>query len=283
MPSFSRTARLGVVAAALAGVFALPSAASAAPCTEVRDTAGSAYNVRLCGVSDVDQFRSGLHADGAAFCGPASLYNTLHYMRTVIGAPISQKSLGPIPDPVTGSHASATSWLWYLGVWAGQNGSSGADNRNAFNMSLFDAQDKGWTFSSYGVDSNAVPEFGYEIAKAQRNAPVQIWYGRYTQNASGWVRNGGHIVTVVGVSGTIGSGQVQLQITDPSRTSEAEQNLETQSAPLVHTVTLKKRILTYGVFGSDSYKKYTRYELSGPTWGPGAMVEGFNAFKATKP
>ena len=92
--------RTAAIAAAVAAALALPGIASAdtpaytptlsltAPCTENRDTSGTQYDVRLCDVTDIDQFRSGLENDGGAYCGPTSLFNSLMYLATEVGAPI---------------------------------------------------------------------------------------------------------------------------------------------------------------------------------------------------
>ncbi len=71
MNRFAKIAILTATAALTAGVLA-PTQASADGvvignvCSEVGDTAGASYNVKLCDVTDVDQFRVNLPKNGNA-------------------------------------------------------------------------------------------------------------------------------------------------------------------------------------------------------------------------
>ncbi len=83
------------------------------------------------------------------------------------------------------------------------------------------AKASGWTVNRGGISTDSTPEFGLEIAKRLRHAPVQLWYGRYVLNADNThTRTGGHAVTVIAAKGDVGSGKVELTLHDPGRAAD---------------------------------------------------------------
>ena len=224
MSLFTRLATIAAVAASLAA----PSVASAdsinfptggitAPCSEIRDT-DSTYNVRLCGVPDVDQFRTGLAGNGGAHCGPTSLFNIMYYLGKQVGAPLGD-GLG---DKITefnpanpATYYNTTIQIDKLGTAAkvDEDSSTAADNRAAFKAYGAASDDTGWSYNTGSVDSDSIAEFGYELAKRLRHAPAQMWYGRYNsaRTSTGTIvhRDGGHAITIVSAKRTVGSGEVR--------------------------------------------------------------------------
>lgn len=304
----NRIARLAGLAAtaALTGSLLAPSAAHAdgivlqAGCSEYKDTAGTAYEVRLCDVTDVDQFRYNLPGNGNAYCGPGSLYNILYYLEEHKGLKSRIASGGESMTAYSPYDADdqdeVTAWLGWLGWAAGMGPSSGgtgsAELREAFDLATSKAQSEGWTAASGGIATDTTPEFGYEIAKRLRNAPVQIWYGRYTQNADlSLNRTGGHIVTVVSAKGSIGSGKVELTLADPGRAGDHNTGdyLGTQSATRYEKVTLYRMAINRRITPSDGSAPYNEQhtywrllgeEYTGSTY---QFVEGLNWFAAAPP
>lgn len=300
----SRPAARTLAILGLAAGFAFPGAASAetpayttptqisTPCSELRDVTGPDYDVRLCGVTDVDQFRNDLVGDGSSHCGPGSLFNTLHYIGKR-GAPVGTSGMKIADaDPLDPADYDLTSlWLYGLGEAAGgvggdDGGSTLGDNRGAFDVMTEQAKANGWTFDRGETTPAAAPEFGYELAKRLRAAPVQMLYGRYHQAVAfnapsgGYTRDGGHIVTVVSAKGSIGSGKVELKLHDPGRAADHKigNYLDTQSQYRLETVTLTR--VTVQINGAMK----TTWELKGENYQASTrqFVEGFNWFGVVK-
>lgn len=307
MSLFTRLATIAAVAASLAA----PSVASAdsinfptggitAPCSEIRDT-DSTYNVRLCGVPDVDQFRTGLAGNGGAHCGPTSLFNIMYYLGKQVGAPLGD-GLG---DKITefnpanpATYYNTTIQIDKLGTAAkvDEDSSTAADNRAAFKAYGAASDDTGWSYNTGSVDSNSIAEFGYELAKRLRHAPAQMWYGRYNsaRTSTGTIvhRDGGHAITIVSAKGTVGSGEVELTAMDPGRAPDHQVGsyLDTQSPYTLQTIKLTKVSLNevYSVGPNKvSIRKVTRWKLSGPSYDPNnpvkAMAESFSWYSAAPP
>lgn len=283
-----RTARIAIAiaAASAAAALALPSAASAAGCTETHDTSAPTYNVSLCGVSDIDQFRTGLPSNGNSFCGPGSLYNVLNGMYHRQGLP---SNIGIVSMATAdASYYWGTAFVNGLGTYAGgsEDGTSAGDNRTAFKKATANADANGWNLATGVVDTMTTLEFGHAIAQRLDKAPVQMWYGRYSQSDNGFYleRNGGHIVTVVSAKGSTGTGQVELLLHDPGRAADhgIGDYLDTQSAPRLEKVTLKR--VAFNVMKDGVVEIRYRWELTGDNYigATRQMVEGFNWFSATK-
>jgi hypothetical protein len=305
MSVFTRLATVTAVAAALAA----PSVASAdsvispggvitAPCSEIRDT-DSTYNVRLCGVPDVDQFRTGLAGNGGAHCGPTSLFNVMYYLGKQVGAPLGD-GLG---DKITefnpanpATYYNTTIQIDKLGTAAKMDagGSKAVNNQEAFKTYGAASDDTGWSYATGAVDSNDTAEFGHELAKRLTRAPVQLWYGRYTQAGGRYYRDGGHAITIVSAKGTVGSGEVELTAMDPGRAPDHQVGdyLNNQSPYTLQTLKLKKITFTEAVEiykGGPLYKfvQRTRWQISGPSYEPAngttGMAEAFIWYSATPP
>lgn len=210
-------------------------------CAEQKDVTGPQYAVNLCDVTDVDQFRTNLAAKGNSHCGPASLYNAMFYLGEHKGLPMRVTPNGQLLteyDPaVPADYDAVTAWLGWLGYKAGMDPDGGsttrAGNRAAFDAATVGAKASGWTVNRGGTDTDDVPEFGLEIAKRLKQAPVQLSYGRYVLNADKThTRTGGHAVTVVAAKGDVASGKVELTLHDPGRAADHKSPgyLDTQSA-----------------------------------------------------
>jgi len=310
MSLFTRLATIAAVAATLAA----PSAASAnsvmspggiitAPCSEIRDT-DSTYNVRLCGVTDIDQFRSGLAGNGNAYCGPSSLYNVMQYIGKQVGAPLQNAFGDKISEynPHNPSHyLNVTDQLWQLGEnigWLETGGTSAEANRETYMDYASYSDNTGWSYDTDAVSTNSTAEFGYELAKRLRYAPVQLWLGRYKDRpTTGSVavkrRDGGHGITVVSAKGTVGSNEVELTVMDPAEAPDHEVGnyLDTQSPATLETVKLKKVTFTESILDAEAktitFKQVTRWQMSGPKYDPAGgttkMAEAFSWYNAAPP
>jgi hypothetical protein len=305
MSVFTRLAAIAAVAATLAA----PSVASAdsvvsttgvitAPCSEIRDT-DSTYNVRLCGVTDIDQFRSGLAGNGNAHCGPSSLYNVMQYIGKQVGAPL-QNPFGDLIteyNPHNPSHyLNVTNQLWQLGEdigWLETGGTSATANRNTYMDYASYSDDTGWSYDTGAVSTTDTPDFGYELAKRLRHAPVQLWFGRYTAHLNGTKRRtGGHGITVVSAKGTAGSNEVELTVMDPAEAPDhgVGTYLNTQSPATLETLKLKKVSFIESVLDEKAktitLRQITRWQMSGPQYDPTTttkMAEIFSWYNAAPP
>lgn len=304
MKRYSLSALAGLTAAA--AIF--PTAAAHADqlpiaplCAEQRDTTGTQYAVNLCDVTDVDQFRTHLAAKGNSHCGPASLYNAMFYLGEHKGLPMRITPNGQLLteyDPaVPADYDPVTVWLGWLGYKAGMGanggGSSASENRAAFDAATVGAKASGWTVNRGGTGTDGTPEFGLEIAKRLRQAPVQLWYGRYVLNADNThTRTGGHAVTVVAAKGDVGSGKVELTLHDPGRAADhkAAGYLDTQSATRDEKVTLYRVAINVKSTPEDpnetpTIKQHTYWRLFGENYVGDTFqyVEAINWFEAAPP
>lgn len=301
-----RYASLALLAGITASITFAPAVAHAdlpvtPACSELRDTVGNQYSVRLCDVTDVDQFRETLAGKGYTHCGPTSLYNALYYLNEHKGIPARVTANGyditeyDPSDPADYHQVSA--WVGWLGAQAGMgpkpDGSSAKENRAAFDAATATAKSYGYHVASGGVGANSTPEFGLAIAQRLANAPVQLWYGRYKDNGDGTLtRTGGHAVTVVSAKGSLASGRVDLALADPGRAADHDQPgfLDTQSSTRYETVTLVKKTITEKVVPEAPARPYTQVrtywhvegERYGGTTGTG-YAEAFNWFEGAPP
>ncbi|MGW4206348.1 hypothetical protein ACWEIJ_00045 [Lentzea sp. NPDC004789] len=282
-----------------------PIAAQPAPCATASDLTGPDFNVRKCGVSDVDQFRTGLDANGNAYCGPASLYNVLHYWSHVKGAPVGW---GPTKvnylDPLKPSdYDLVTGSIYRIGSDAQYNGGTNLTNlRTAWDSATKLARDAGWQTSRGVVSTNDNPDFAGDLARKLNEGPLQLVYGRYKNGplSDTLQRTGGHIVTVVSATGSFGGNTIKLKLADPGRAADHGDGdyLDTQSAYEALDVTLTKRhFLQYSPVADDkntaedesqqpgTYTWVDRWELTGTRYVSDTtrqMVEGFNWFDMAK-
>ncbi|WP_018349419.1 hypothetical protein [Longispora albida] len=298
---------LGISVAVVApGVAATGTAAQAditfpPACGEVRDTTATAsapgFEVKLCGVTDVDQLRVDLIGNGNTHCGPATVYNTLNYIGKKHNLPIT---MGPNGTPMNQTNpASAagfdatTAWLGWLGLAAGQGWDGGSTsmygNRKSFDEATAKARAAGHQFARGQIDTADTPEFGHELAKKLSYAPVQMVFGRYSMtNTNAWKRTGGHFVTVVQAKGSIGTGKVELLVHDPAAAPDHGTTgyLETQSPYRLETITLERK--TVLVTGTDAegdiiFAYRTVWELTGPSYGGTKFVEALNWYAYLPP
>ena len=299
-----------IAAAALTAVVA-PATAVAdpiigqpAPCVGAADLTGPDFNVRKCGVSDVDQFRAGLENNGSAYCGPTSLYNVLHYWAHVKGAPVGwlTTKVSKLDPKDQTDYNVITNSIGRIGVDAKYNGGTSLTNlRTAWDIATKPARDAGWQTSRGVVSTNDHPDFAGDLARKLNEGPLQLVYGRYKEGPSSGSlqRSGGHIVTVVSATGSFGGNTIQLKLADPGRAWDHGDGdyLKTQSEYEALDVTLTKRtFLQYSPVADDentaedeslepgTYKWVTRWELTGPRYvgTTRQMVEGFNWFDMAK-
>jgi hypothetical protein len=307
-----------LVVAALAAAAVAPAAAQAdvlaLPAQQcVKDTTGPQYDVRLCGVTDVDQFRTGLPGStpGNSYCMPSSYFNVLRYFAKQVGVPMTFGIAGIDPaDPA--DYTKTTQALGWISIMSGGDPASGSGSYSgeltAWDTFTSYAASKGWAFDRGTHSATADEDFGYELAKRLRHGPVQIGYKRWTQGTpSGggvWNYSGsGHATTVVGAQGTVGAGEVKLLLADPGRAPDHNTGdwLNTQSAYTLEEVTIKRVEITSnattpssggttGHVAPATYKKSFQWELTGPnyaTWQLGgasrAIIHSYNWFAAAKP
>ncbi|MBB5956425.1 hypothetical protein FHS29_003011 [Saccharothrix tamanrassetensis] len=302
---------VALTVATAAGALAFSGVASAdiigtpPPCVRAGDVSGADFDVKLCGVSDVDQFRAGLENNGNAYCGPTSLYNVLHYWGHVKGAPVGWlttkvKNLDP-KDPA--DYNVITNSIGRIGVDAKYDGKTTMGNlQTAWNIATKPARDAGWKTEVANISSNSSPDFSGDLAKKLNEGPVQLVYGRYSAGpqAGSLQRGGGHIVTVVAAKGSFNGSTVQLKLSDPGRADDHGDAgyLSTQSAYQLLDVTLTKRAINEYVPVADNedtavdeslqrgtYRTVTRWELTGPQYigTTRQMVETFNWFTMDAP
>ncbi|MFS8096229.1 hypothetical protein LFM09_03730 [Lentzea alba] len=288
-----------------ATALANPIAGQPAPCVGASDLVGPVFNVRKCGVSDVDQFRAGLENNGNAYCGPASLYNVLHYWGHEKNAPVGwlTTKVGNLNPMAQSDYNVITNSIWRIGVDAKYDGGTSLTNlRTAWDIATKPARDAGWTTSRGVVSTNEQIDFAGELAKRLDKGPLQLVYGRYKDGpqAGSLQRSGGHIVTVVAASGTFNNTTVQLKLADPGRALDSGQGdyLHTQSQyESLDVYLVRKNIYEYVPVKDDentredeslqpgTYRYVQRWELSGPRYISDTtrqMVEGFNWFDMAK-
>ncbi|ADB29495.1 hypothetical protein Kfla_0371 [Kribbella flavida DSM 17836] len=283
-----------------AGAYAAPAELPIAPlCAEQKDVAGPQYAVNLCDVTDADQFRTHLAAEGSSHCGPTSLYNAMYYLGEHKGLPMRITPNGQLLteyDPgKPEDYDEVTAWIGWLGYKAGMGpnggGSSTGENRAAFDAATVGAKAAGWTVNRGGIGTDNTPEFGLEIAKRLRQAPVQLWYGRYVLNADNThSRTGGHAVTVVAAKGDVGSGKVELTLHDPARADDHKTPgyKDTQSEVRGEKVTLYRVAINVKSVSDDgvtTIKQRTYWRLFGEQYQGSTMgyVEAINWFEAAPP
>ncbi|WBQ05076.1 hypothetical protein [Kribbella sp. CA-293567] len=305
MKRYSLSLLAGLTAAAAIFPATAANAAEQLPlaplCAEQKDVTGPQYAVNLCDVADADQFRTNLAAKGGSHCGPTSLYNAMYYLGEHKGLPMRVTPNGQLMteyDPgVPADYDEVTAWLGWLGYKAGMGpkggGSSAAENRAAFDAATVGAKAAGWTVNRGGIGTDNTPEFGLEIAKRLRHAPVQIWYGRYKKNADNTLsRDGGHAVTVVSAKGDVASGKVELLLHDPARSDDHKSAgyLDTQSAPRTEKVTLYRMAIAVKSVPTDpneqpTVTQRTYWRLMGENYIGDSFpfVEALNWFEAAPP
>jgi hypothetical protein len=277
-----------------------------APCVTASDLVGPDFNVRKCGVSDVDQFRVNLQNNGNAHCGPASLYNVLHYWGHVKGAPVGwgPTRVSDIDPQDQSDYDLNTAAIGKIGFDAKYNGGTSLTNlRTAWDIATQPARDAGWQTSRGVVSTLENPDFAGELARKLNEGPLQLVYGRYKDAPGAYAlqRSGGHIVTVVSATGSFGGNTIQLKLADPGRAwdhNKTDDYLLTQSDYEALDVTLTRRAFQqYTPVKDDentaedesmepgTYKWVTRWELTGPRYVSDTtrqMVEGFNWFDMAK-
>jgi hypothetical protein len=291
--------------AAPATAIADPVAGQPAPCVTASDLAGPDFTVRKCGVSDVDQFRTGLESNGNAYCGPASLYNVLHYWSHVKGAPVGwgPAKVGYVDPLKPSDYDLVTGSIYRIGSDAQYNGGTSLTNlRTAWDSATKLARDAGWQTSRGVVSTNDNADFAGDLARKLNEGPLQLVYGRYKNGplSDTLQRTGGHIVTVVSATGSFGGNTVKLKLADPGRAADHGDGdyLNTQSAYEALDVTLTKRhFLQYSPAADDkdtaadesqepgTYTWVDRWELTGTRYVSDTtrqMVEGFNWFDMAK-
>lgn len=275
------------------------------PCVGASDLVGPDFNVKKCGVSDVDQFRAGLENNGNAYCGPASLYNVLHYWGHEKDAPVGwlTTKVGNLNPKDPADYSVITNSIGRIGVDAKYDGGTSLGNlRTAWNIATKPARDAGWTTSTGGVSTHENPDFAGEVAKKLNEGPLQLVYGRYKAGPTtgSLQRSGGHIVTVVSATGSFGGSTIKLKLADPGRALDSGQGnyLYTQSSYESLDVTLTKRSIKEYVPVKDdentredeslepgTYRTVTRWELTGDRYVSDTtrqMVEGFSWFDMAK-
>jgi len=275
------------------------------PCVGAADLVGPTFNVKKCGISDVDQFRAGLENDGNAYCGPASLYNVLHYWGHEKDAPVGwlTTKVGNLNPKDPADYSVITNSIGRIGVDAQYNGGTNLTNlRTAWNIATKPARDAGWTTTQGVISTNDATDFAGDVARKLNEGPIQLVYGRYKAGptAGSLQRSGGHIVTVVSATGNFNGTTIQLKLADPGRALDSGQGnyLYTQSAYESLDVTLNKKVFKEYVPVKDdentredesmqpgTYRYVTRWELTGPRYVSDTtrqMVEGFNWFDMAK-
>ncbi|SDJ89599.1 hypothetical protein SAMN04488074_103470 [Lentzea albidocapillata subsp. violacea] len=275
------------------------------PCVGASDLAGADFNVKKCGVSDVDQHRAGLENNGGAYCGPASLYNVLHYWGHEKDAPVGwfTTKVGNLNPKDPADFSVITNSIGLIGNHAQYDGGTNLTNlRKAWDIATQPARNAGWTTSTGVTSTHNNADFAGELAKKLNEGPLQLVYGRYKAGPTtgSLQRSGGHIVTVVSATGSFNGSTIKLKLADPGRALDSGEGnyLYTQSAYESLDVTLaKKSIKEYIPVKDDentradeslepgTYRTVTRWELTGPRYVSDTtrqMVEGFNWFDMAK-
>lgn len=307
---FRRTSiALATAAVAATATVTAPGTANAeigipVPCVESHDLAGANFNVKLCGVSDVDQDRMGLDGLGLYYCGPASLLNVMYYFNRHDGAPLGYgtdkvANLDP-KDPA--DFAKTTSFLYRIGVDAQYKppGTSTKNLRHAFNVAAAPAVQANWAVKSGYVDSKSTDNFSGELAARLSDGPVQMVIGFYKTQYGGVERESGHLVTVTSAKGLFGDDELTITYADPSLASDKNIGdfFKTQSSYRSETATLKKTLIHEYLRPADdpatavdesltkigTWRWVNRWKLSGVDYSSNLtpMVEGFNWFDMDK-
>ncbi|CRK59806.1 hypothetical protein [Alloactinosynnema sp. L-07] len=301
------TAAVAAGAAAVPGTAAADIIGTPPPCVRLSDVTGPDFDVKQCGVSDVDQYRAGLEANGSSYCGPSSLYNVLHYWSHVKNAPVGWQTtkVGNLDPLDQADYNVITNSIGRIGVDAQydlEDGTNLGNLQTAWKIATKPARDAGWATGQGNVNSSVATDFGGDLAKRLNVGPLQMSYGRYYAGpkAGSWERSGGHIVTVVAAKGSFGGDTVQIKIADPAQAADHNQGdfLKTQSSYILRDLTLKKVSFNEYVPVADdpdtatdesllpgTYRSITRWELVTPFQGETkrVMIENFNWFVMAPP
>jgi hypothetical protein len=303
--------RKAIIAAATLSTVALPAVAAAdpvigqpAPCVKVTDLVGPDFAVKQCGVSDVDQHRAGLESNGGAYCGPASLYNVLHYWAHEKKAPVGwlTTKVSNLDPKDQADYSVITNSIWRIGEDAHYDGGTKMANlRTAWTIATKPARDSNWTAVTGGVNTHGATDFGGDLAKKLARGPVQMAYGRYSAGPNNSLqRGGGHAVTLVEVEGSFNGSTMQVKYMDPGRAGDhgVGDYLKTQSAYQTLNGTLtKKNVYEYIPVADNpetpmdesvtpgTYRWVTRWQLTTPgsTATTTQLVEGYNWFDMAPP
>ncbi len=216
-------------------------------------------NVHRYGVPDFDQRRWGLHANnGAMHCVPTSSLNWMGYLSNH-GFPAAM-GYNASNWANNSHHPHVTNRLDVMGDLSITNttptsGTTGGNGVKGINDYL----------DQYNVNLNAVvsykgakgswapsPKLMYNLMKA--GCLVNFCYGRYDWEACGWVRTGGHCMTLVGVDYACGSYPV-LKFHNPN-TDPSIESIWTQSVPQTETWTVEKLNSVYACNTRDQWQKY---------------------------
>ncbi|ANZ40596.1 hypothetical protein BBK82_35935 [Lentzea guizhouensis] len=304
---------IATIATAAVSSVALPGLAAAdpiigtpPPCVKLADITGPDFEVKQCGVSDVDQYRAGFAANGGTHCGPSSLYNVLHYWGHEKQAPVGWlttkvRNLDPRNPADYGIVTNSIGRIATDSKWSVEDGTYSGNLRTAWNIATKPARDAGWSTATGGISTTAGPDFAGDLAKKLSQGPVQMWYGRYVAGPQNSLkRDGGHLVTVVSAKGSFGGDFVQLRLADPAEAADHGKPgyLDTQSAYETLAVTLTRRsVYEYLPVKDDeatpadeslqpgTYRSVERWELSGTAYADQnkPLVEGFNWFTMSPP
>lgn len=307
---FRRTSiAVATAAVAAATAVAVPGTAHAdfstpAPCVESHKHGGFNLDVKLCGVSDVDQDRVGLEATGLYYCGPASLFNVLYYFNRQKGAPLAYgaNKISAVEPKDPAHFEKTTSLLERIGVEAKYEapGTSSTNLRHAFTVAAKPAADADWTVATGHVDSKDAGDFSSRLASRLSKGPVQLQIGFYRLGVGSFERENGHFVTVTAMKGQLGGDELTVSYADPALAGDKNQPgfLYTQSTYRSETATLERKLIKEYLRAKDdpatpadeSVTKYgtwrhvERWALSGVDHGSNLipMVEGFNWFVLRK-
>ncbi|MDZ4832024.1 MAG: hypothetical protein SGJ09_17745 [Phycisphaerae bacterium] len=207
------------------------------------------YDYRITYMTDIDQRRTGLGADGAMYCVPTSSLNLFCYAANH-GFPVGGL---PLANSMTNAqHGYMTSWLDYIGdlmqtdAQAGTTCCVDSTLQSLVNGSLLKRTTK-------YISSNFTPGQSSMTQLACNGWIVSFAYGKYTQTGTFqgnpiFARGGGHAVTLTR-SWRSGDSRI-IKYRDPNNNS----SLTTQSA---HANTVHVPRTTTGYFDSAGLRSLT--------------------------
>ncbi|MEU1280279.1 hypothetical protein [Streptomyces sp. NPDC005805] len=203
------------LAMAAGTVGAVAPGAAAADCAGVRTVTSSAWNVRVCGMPDIDQLRPGLVQGGQNYCGPTTVANALYYL-DLRGHPFM---LPGVVDPMKndpGNYAKVTNQIKRISNEIDHDPEEGIGVQGitkGLNRMIRDTGHLGMTARYESLVLH--PFAGHRVASllARPKAQSHVMIGAVLRMKAGKVL-GRHAVTIVGAQGTLG-GTSRITLNDP--------------------------------------------------------------------
>ncbi|MEU1280067.1 hypothetical protein [Streptomyces sp. NPDC005805] len=250
---------LTALAMAAGTIGAVAPGAAASGCTPTGLVNSSAWNVRVCGMPDIDQYRSGLVQGGEFYCGPTVVANALYYM-DLRGHPFM---LPGAVDPMKndpGNYAKVTNQIKRISNEIGLDAEEGIGVQGITDGLNRMIRGTGHLGMTARYESLALHPFaGHRVATLLGRPGVKshVMIGAVLRMKAGKVL-GRHAVTIVGAQGTLG-GTSRITFNDPATLGFV--GTGKQSPEMSLTYDLGQFVVNRGTLikGYDGYNKEQIY------------------------